>query len=87
MISGEDIFQIQCINFTIPARIIGIHCILLFIFHLKDFAEEKENLIYLNATAKDQANLLLDAASVSMAMSRPLIFVLTPYQVMSALQN
>lgn len=34
-------------------------------FVLKDFAEEKDNLVFLNVTAKDQANLLLEAISVN----------------------
>ena len=42
-----------------------IHCIFLLSFLLKDFAEEKENLVYLIGTAKDRASLLLDAISVS----------------------
>ena len=36
-----------------------------FAFALKDFADERENLVFLNGTAKDQANLLLEAISVS----------------------
>jgi hypothetical protein len=39
-----------------------------FFFAFKDFAEEKENLVFLNGTAKDQANLLLEAISVSIRL-------------------
>ncbi len=54
-----------CPDMKIISHLHECHYWFFFAFALKDFADERENLVFLNGTAKDQANLLLEAISVS----------------------
>ena len=44
------------------------NCVHLAVFLLQDFVEEKENLFFLTVSAKEKADLLLEAVSVSLTV-------------------